>query len=283
MHLRNGAGVEQVEEEVAVAHRVHGVLRDVGKAQLVGHHGTVERVGGAGKRGAAQRAHVGGVIGVAQALGVAGEHPVVGQHVVAEEHRLRLLHVGVARHHDAELALGTLKQRLAQFAHLGMQLAAQTARDKAVVESHLVVAGAARVQAAARRADALRERLLHRHVDVFVVDVEVEVAGGDVGAHLVEAGADGVCILMGDDAHMGEHLGMRLGALDVLGPHALVEGQRRAIALEELSGLGLETAAPQSLVGGCVFHSSKPPRLGRTSRDACRNDACRRRATRSAQ
>ena len=282
VHLRHRAGVEQVEEEVAVAHRVHGVLGDAREAQLLGHHGAVERVGGAGQGGTAQGAYVGRVIGVAQAAGVAREHPVIGQHMVAEEHRLGLLHVGVARHDHAELALGALKQHLAHLADLGVQLAAQAARDEAVVEGHLVVAGAARVKASAGRADALGQRLLHRHVDVLVVDVEVEVAGGDVGPHLVQAGADGVGVGLGDDAHMGKHLCVGLGALDVLGPHALVKGQRRAVLLEELLGLGLEASAPEGLVGGLAFHALRPPLRSRTSRDACRSGACTRQAARQA-
>ena len=73
---------------------------------------------------------------------------------------------------------------------MALQLVAQV---EAHVEGHLVVAGAGGVQLAADRADALDEPRLDVHVDVFEADLELEVAGLDVGEDRLQPGDDLVC------------------------------------------------------------------------------------------
>ncbi len=75
-HAQAGGGGE-LDGKVAVAHGVQAVLADlrlalfVDHAQRARHPFAVQRVGGAGQRGAAQRQAVGAAAHVGQALGIA--------------------------------------------------------------------------------------------------------------------------------------------------------------------------------------------------------------------
>ena len=250
VHLAHAAGVDEVEKVVAVAHGVHGVGRGAREAQGLGRHVAVERVGGAGERRGAQRADVRGLARGGHAAEVPVEHPEVGEQVVAQQHRLGGLHVRVARHDDAELALGTVEQHGLELGERGEDLIGEVACDEVRIHGRLVVAGAARVEAPAGRSDVLGQDALDGHVDVLVaVDVKRELAALDLVGDVVEAGADGVGVLLRDDALVGEHGGVGLGAADVLAPHALVKRQRGAEALKLAGGGGGEAACPQGLGG----------------------------------
>ena len=248
MHHRDGGRVVEVEQEIAVGHSVHAVGRDGRKAQLVGHHLAVQRIGRARKRRRTQRQHVGGLVGVAQAGEVAREHPVVREHVVGEEDGLRLLHMRVAGHDDAEVVAGDVEQGGAQVEHLVHEAVRELFGVVARVGGHLVVAAAACVQAPARRADGLGQLALDGHVDVLVGDVELETAVLDAGGDAVEPGLDGIHVLGRNDAAGPEHARVRLRAGDVAFPHGAIHGQRGAEGLGEVGGRVLEASAPQCVV-----------------------------------
>ena len=80
----------------------------------------------------------------------------------------------------------------------------------------LVVAAAAGVELAADVADPLDERPLDVHVDVFELVAELESAAGDLVVDLLEAGHDLVSLVVGQDADLGEHVGVGDRAADVL-------------------------------------------------------------------
>ncbi len=79
------------------------------KPSVAGHAQAVDREGGAGQRGGAQRQAVDALAAVGHALGVAAEHLDVGQHVVAEGDRLRDLHVGEAGHDGVGMLFGQVE------------------------------------------------------------------------------------------------------------------------------------------------------------------------------
>ena len=120
-HAQAGGGGE-FNRKVAVAHGVQAVLADLRPALLVDHAQRachpfpVQRVGGAGQCGAAQRQAVGAPADIRQSLGVAAEHLHIGQQVVAKAHWLRHLQVGEARHDQIHMALGHVHQRQLQLA-----------------------------------------------------------------------------------------------------------------------------------------------------------------------
>ena len=210
MHGHNGAGVVQVEQEVAIRHGIERIGDHVGEPELGGRHLAIERIGGAGERGGTERAGIGGLKGGGKAAEIAREHPHVGEQVVREEHRLGMLQVRVARQDHAGVLLGGGHERAAQLEVSAHELLGERLYRQTRVGRHLVVARAARVQALSGLADTARELALDGHVDVLVVDVEGEVAGVDIGLDGIETRADLLGVLGADDALSGEHARMGL-------------------------------------------------------------------------
>ena len=185
MHHHQTRGGGEFDGEVAVAHGVQAVLAHAGFA-LVIHHAqrarhalAVERVGGAGQRGAAQRQLVDTAAHVAHALLVAREHLHIRQQVVRKAHRLRHLQVGEAGQDDVDVFLGHLDQRRLQFAQQAGDQVDLAAQPQADVGGHLVVAAAAGVQALAGVAHQLRQARLDVQVDVFQGQLPLERAALD--------------------------------------------------------------------------------------------------------
>ena len=240
------AGVVKVKQEIAIGNRVERVGDHAGETELLGGEGAIERIGGTCQSGAAQRVEIGSFLGGRQTLEVARELPEVGQEMMAQKHRLRVLQMGVSGQDGVEVFLGNLDERATQLKVGSHQLGGKLLRVQARVGDHLVVSAAARVQAGARVADALGQNLLDGHVNVFVVDVELEIARVDVVLDLVEPGNDGVAVGLGDNALLGKHRGMSFGAGDVLLVHRLVHHQGGAEFLGEFAYARFESSRPQS-------------------------------------
>ena len=98
------------------------------------------------------------------------------------------------------------------------------------------------MQARASLADVGDERLLDGHVDVLVVDIELEFARIDALLDAIEPRNDGLDVRGADDALCAEHARMRLRPGDVLSIQLLVNGQRRAETLRELRDVFREPA-----------------------------------------
>jgi hypothetical protein len=232
-HDQRGGGGE-FDGEVAVGDGVQRVVADVVEAQRLGHAHAVDREGGAGQRGGAQRQAVDALAGVGHALGVAAEHFHVGQHVVAEGDRLRHLHVGEAGQDGVGVLFGQVGQRAAQGVQQLQHVVDGRAHVQADVGGHLVVARTAGVQALAGVADQLGQAFFDVQVDVFQVEQPFELAGVDFGADLRHAALDLGAVLRADDALGGQHFGVGQRALDVGLGQALVEEYRGGVAFDEV-------------------------------------------------
>ena len=204
------------------------------KPSVLRHALAVDREGGAGQRGGAQRQAVDALAGVQHALGVAAEHLDVGQHVVAEGDRLRHLHVGKARHDGVGVLLGQVGQRAAQRLQQGDDVVDRGAHVQADVGRDLVVARAAGVQALAGVAHQFGQALFDVQVDVFQVEQPFEAAGLDLALDLGHAALDLGAVGGADDALRGQHLGVRERALDVEQGQALIEEDRSGVAFDEV-------------------------------------------------
>ena len=123
--------------------------------------------------------------------------------MVAEQDGLCLLHVRVAGHDDAKLARRDLEQRAADVEQLVHEPARELLGMQARVRGDLVVAAPTRVQAPAGCPDGLGEVALDGHVDIFVLDLEVEAAVFDLARDVIEAGPDVFGVFLGDDALLG--------------------------------------------------------------------------------
>src|SRR5438128_2282814 len=116
-----------------------------------------------------------------------------------------------------------------------------------LVQGDLIVARATRVELAADLADQLLEPALHVHVDVFELRAEGERAGGELPPHRLESPHDRVALGRGEEPRSAERLRPRDAARDVVGPEALVKGERRGEALGARIG-GLREAPRPRLV-----------------------------------
>ena len=119
--------------------------------------------------------------------------------------------------------VGLLGERQLQVGHLDVDLVQRVAHPEAHVGRDLVVARTAGMQAAGGEPDLVLEIALDVHVDVFERTREREAAGLDLGLDLLEPGAYGGHIILGEDAGLAQHGGMRERAPDVLPPQPLVE------------------------------------------------------------
>ena len=219
------------------------------KAEQTRAHFAVDRVGGAGKGGRAERAAVDAAAQVGHAFAVALEHFDVGKQVMPEGDGLGDLHVRKARHQGVGFLGGLSHEHLLQVAEHADDFVDLGAQVKADVGGNLVVAAAAGVQALARVADELREACFDVEVNVLEFELPKEFFGFDLVGDLGHAAADVGEVLLGDDAAGGEHLSVCKRAGDIGGGHALVKAHRLGISEHELgNGFG-KAARPGFLLG----------------------------------
>ena len=260
MHHRDATRILEVEQVVAIGNGIHGVRNGMIETEQLGRHVAIERVRGASKRRGTQRVGIGGVEGSHEAREVASEHPEIREHMMAEQHGLGMLQMRVTRHDNVEVVAGLGVDHATQRTVLGKQLVEQVFRMQTRVGGNLVVTRAARMQARARNADVFDQRFLDGHMDVFVVDVELEAALGNLVLDLDQTHLDFVEVGLGDDALLAQHARMREGALDVLRIHRLIDLQRCAERLGKRPNALLKPAAPQSTHGIAFLVSNGRPR-----------------------
>ena len=255
----------QIEQEIAVGNRIERVGNHTRKAKFGSRHLTIERIARAGKRGSTQRAVVGGIKGGLQARKVTREHPGIRQQMMRQQHGLSVLHVRVARQNHLVVLLGRIHQHMAQL-KIGLhELLGQRLDAQACVGRHLVVARTSGMQALTGLADATRQLTLDGHMNVFVVDVEGEVAGIDILFDSGQALGNRLLVLGADNALGRQHLGMRLRSGDILLIEMFVDRQRRAKLLRDLGHARLKTTAPKSH-GTVPFHQIPARQRQRTTR-----------------
>jgi hypothetical protein len=92
-----------------------------------------------------------------------------------------------------------------------------------------------------------RQSLFNIQVNVFVVEIPVEISSRDLGDYRCHSALDLRQVGFGNDALSRQHARVRERAAYVLAPHALVEKNRCRIALDEVGdGFG-EAARPGGL------------------------------------
>ena len=253
VHGHDGAGVMQIEQEITVGNRIERVGDHARKAKFGSRHLAIERIARTGKRGSTKRAVVGGIKGGLQARKVAREHPEIRQQMMREQHGLSVLHMRVARQNHLVVLLGRIHQHMAQF-KIGLhELLGQRLDAQARIGRNLVVARTPGMQALAGLADAARQLALDGHMNVFVVDIEGEVAGIDILFDSGQALSNRLLVLDADNALGRQHLGMCLRAGNILLIEMFVDRQRRAKLLRDLGHTRLKTTAPKSH-GTVPFH-----------------------------
>lgn len=214
------------------------------ETEQLGRHVAIERVRGAGKRRGTQRVGIGGVEGSHEAREVASEHPEIREHMMAEQHGLGMLQMRVTRHDNVEVVAGLGVNHATQRTVLGKQLVEQVFRMQTRIGGNLVVTRAARVQARARNANVFDQRFLDGHMDIFVVDVELEAALSDLVLNLDQTHLDFVEVGLGDDA---------------LPRHSMRACAREPLMSCEYIDLSTCNDAPNAWVNDPTLFSNLPP------------------------
>ena len=249
MHHEDGEGTQKLQGVVPVGDAVQGVAHGAVKAQALGGHEAVDGIGGARQGAGAQGAVVQPLGTVLQPGDVPGKHRRVGHEVLGKGDGLGPLEMGVAGH-DGGLVLSGLaaehRLQLQELAHDDGDLFPDVHPE---VQGHLVVPGAAGVEALSGVSDAGGEEGLHIHMDILVVGGEFHLPRLDVGEDGLEALHDGLRVGGGDDARGPQHLGMGHGAGDVLLVEPLVKLDGGVEVVDKGVGILAEPPGPE-------FHSS---------------------------
>ena len=148
-------------------------------------HGAVDRKGGAGERGCAERALVEALACIGEAAAVASEHLDIGEEMVAEGDRLRGLQMGEPGHDRRGVLERLLGKRAFKIAKRCVDVVDGVAHPQAEVGRHLVVPRAGRMKPARCRADQLGKPGLDVEVDVLERAREDEFACFDFSRYRV--------------------------------------------------------------------------------------------------
>ena len=161
---------------------------------------------------------------------------------------LRGLEVCEARHDDVDFALGAFDRDGDELAEVSAEEDELVPEPHAGVGGDLVVSGSAGVELTGDGADELAEPALVGGVDVLVAGDDDEGVGGPFLRDLPEALDERIALVVGDDARLGECLGVALAASDVLLRHPAVEGEGLVELLHERVDVLGEPPAPQLLL-----------------------------------
>ena len=145
----DGRGGLVFQEKIPVGNGVHAVGGDFREVQFLSQKIPVRGIGDAGQSAAAQGHTVDPAAAVPESGAIPLEHLKISQQVVGEQDRLGPLQVGIAGDQHAVILFGQGQQGCLDAAHGGQGVRDNFPSVEAEVEGHLVVAGAAGVEAAA--------------------------------------------------------------------------------------------------------------------------------------
>ena len=136
---------------------------------------------------------------------------------MTESDGLRCLQVREPRHNGGRMRARHANERALIVGDSTIDPVDGIAHPKPEVRGHLVIARAGRVQSTRRRADDLLQALLDIHVNVLEFARKDELPGIDLGPDLVQPRDNGPCVLLCDNAALGQHARMGLRGHNVLG------------------------------------------------------------------
>ncbi len=247
--------VQVFEREVAVAHGVERVRREPRESQSHGEIEAVVHERRARDRARAERQAIGGLARRGEALFVALERGGVRQPEVREQDGLRGLQVRVRGAGD-RLRLPCLHdERSAQRLQVAHGFVAQSHDAHAEQRGDLVVPAAAGVQPSRGFAAKRLEPGFDGRMHVFTL--QHELAAREPFLQFVARAEQAREIGVAHDAAGPERGRVRARHRQLLGPQALVHGQRVVQSLRARIEAGRETTGPN---GATLSHASPPPR-----------------------
>ena len=150
-----------------------------------------------------------------------------------------------ARQQYVKMRLGVCDK---SFLHIGdppPQPVNRLADVETQVGRHLVVARPGRVQLPGHRTKAGGQQCLDRHVDVLGAGVQGGGPRMEVSGEYFQPVRDDLCVFSSNYSAFPQHFHMRDAALDVIGPQALVEGERSIELVYECVGVLGEAPGPE--------------------------------------
>ena len=133
--------------------------------------------------------------------------------------------MGVAREDGILIGFRLFGQHGQKLPEEGGDFIHLTPKVQPQIQGHLVVSASGGVKLLAHIPQALGQLLLHEHMDVLAVRVEVQPAAVQILQDALQALNEGVGLLLGQDPAGGQHGGVGLGAGDVLPVHPAVKGE----------------------------------------------------------
>jgi hypothetical protein len=245
VHAAQRRGIEEVDSEVAIRHRVHGVRK--GRVEVELGRGDVglepERVGcqRAGPQGADVGRHVRG----SEPGDVPYEREAMSKHMERQADGLPALQMRVAGHQSLFVSHGERADHLDQAGEQVDRASGGVLAPEPQVGGHEVVPASSRVYAASDTTEAIRQRALDERVHVLVVGPRHELPArplvDEVVAHLVQR------IEIGGvhEAGLCENARVRLGRGGVVREEPEVGRDRRRVRHHLGVGAAREPAAPQ--------------------------------------
>ena len=176
---------EKFDREISVRHRIERIGGRAVETQRLSGHFAVDRKGGAGQGGGAERAFVEPAPAVGKPAAIAPDHLDIGHQMMPEGDRLGDLQMGEAGHYRLGMRVGLVEQRGLDLLHRRVDALYRAADPEPEIGRDLVVARARGVQPPSRRPDQLGETRFDVQVDVLIGLAEREGAGVDLLPNLL--------------------------------------------------------------------------------------------------
>jgi hypothetical protein len=176
MHQNQTGGTGKFDRKVAIADPIQTVLIEPVKAQQLCRIDPINRKCGPRQRAAAQGRNIHPSQHISQPLPIPLDHFKIGQQMVGQAQGLSALEVGIARNQGFYMGFSLGEQRLLKLAQLGANLLNLVPQIKANIRAHLIIAGAGRVQLFGHIPQQLDQAMLHRKVNVFVLNGGIKLS-----------------------------------------------------------------------------------------------------------
>ena len=214
---------------------------------------TVDRHGCPGQGTGAQRAVVHAFQSVLQAFDIPPEHLEVGHEDKPERHRLGVLHMRKADCITVRVLFRLGQHDILQTVQQLQDIPDFLLQEQPAVHLALVVAAAGSVQLLAGVADHGNEPAFNAHVDIFILDIERDLAALYTGPDRFQSRDDPVSFVLCDNALFCQHGHMGNTAVNVLAVHLLIKENRCVVILDDFIHIPGESSAPQ------ICHVSTSP------------------------
>ena len=244
VHHHQTGGGHEFHREIPVGHGIEAVGVNGVEPEGGGGMAAVDRHRRASQGGRPERRDVHATAHIGEALAIPLGHLDIGEQVVGQGQGLGPLQMGVAGHQGVGVGLGLGQQGALEAQQGPIDGIDPIPQPEAHIGAHLVIATAAGVQLLAQGTQQLDQAPLHGEVHVLGLDARLELTGGHLRTHLLEALLQADGLLKADHAADPEHAGMGDGAIEILLQQGNIETDRGIEPLDRRMEPLIEAVAP---------------------------------------